>query len=94
MSEVEFTQILSQTKENPWCIIGPKNSLRSKAPKRKPSPILLLWAGTPSKFLRALFNLTLDSSSDGTSTASWDNLFQSLITLWVKNFLLTPNVSL
>jgi len=43
---------------------------------------------------RATSSLALNASRDGASTTSLGNLFQCDITLWVNNFLLTPNLNL
>ena len=41
---------------------------------------------------RATSSLALNASRDGASTASLGNLFQCVITPWVKNFLLKYNI--
>ena len=43
---------------------------------------------------RATSSLALNASRDGASTAYLGNLFQCVITPWVKNFLLKYNVNL
>jgi len=51
-------------------------------------------ANQQTRLPRATSSLALNASRDGVSTASLGNLFQCVITLWVKNFLLISNLNL
>ena len=51
-------------------------------------------ANHQTRLPRATSSLALNASRYGASTASLGNLFQCVITLWVKNFFLTSNLNL
>ena len=51
-------------------------------------------ANRQTRLPRATSSLALNASRDGASTAYLGNLFQCVITPWVKNFLLISNVNL
>jgi len=57
-------------------------------------PAMCRVANHQTRLPRATSSLALNASTDGASTASLDNLFQCVTTLWVKNFLLISNRNL
>ena len=57
-------------------------------------PAVCKVANQQTRLPRATSSLALNASRDGASTASLDNLFHCVTTLWVKNCLLISNLNL